>query len=210
MRRSFLPATAALVPALVFGAITFGSAREAAASGTTIDLDLNLGTAFNSGRGGPSQVDFSVGGGGRLGYRFNIPQSYVYVQPEGGIHYMRFGFNNPIGYDYAFTLNGGLKLGLQGVVQPNVFGHLGFGALGFGDGHGGSQGYLGPALDIGAGLDFRIVPGFLLGAQIAYNSVLVPAQNSPDAAKWLTFGLTAGFHFGDAPARRVVYRRGYY
>ena len=207
MRRSFL--AAAVIPALAFGAIILGSTREAAASGTTIDLDLNLGTAFQARANGRSQVDFSVGGGGRLGYRFNIPQSYVYVQPEGGVHYMRFGFNNPTGYDYAFTVNGGLKLGLQGVVQPNVFGHLGFGALGYAV-PGGSQGYLGPALDIGAGLDFRIVPGFLLGAQIAYNSVLVPAANSPDAAKWLTFGLTAGFHFGDAPPRRVVYRRGYY
>jgi hypothetical protein len=207
MRRSFL--AAAVIPVIAFAAITFGSTKEAAASGTTLDLDLNLGTAFQS--QGVSQVDFSAGGGARLGYRFNIPQSMVYVQPEGGIHYMRFGFNSAsLGYDYAVTVNGGLKAGLSGIVQPNVFGHLGVGALGYSIGQNISQGYVGPAMDIGAGLDFRLAPGFLLGAQIAYNSVLVPSAGSPDAAKWVTFGLTAGFHFGDAPQRRVVYvRRGY-
>jgi hypothetical protein len=205
MRRSFL--AAAVIPAVAFAAVSLGSTREAAASGTTIDLDLNLGTAFQS--NGVSQVDFSAGGGARIGYRFNIPQSYVYVQPEGGIHYMRFGFNaDSLGYDYAVTVNGGLKLGIQGIVQPNIFGHLGLGALGYAV-PGGSEGFIGPALDVGAGLDFRIVPGFLLGAQIAYNSVVVPSGNQ-DSAKWVTFGLTAGFHFGDAPPRRVVYRRGYY
>lgn len=207
MRRSFLAAT--VIPVIAFAAVTLGSAKEAAASGTTLDLDLNLGTAFQS--NGVSNVDFSAGGGARLGYRYNIPQSYVYVQPEGGIHYMRFGFNSAsLGYDYAVTINGGLKAGLSGIVQPNVFGHLGFGALGYSVGPNTTHGYVGPALDIGAGLDFRVVPGFLLGAQIAYNSVLVPSAGSPDAAKWVTFGLTAGFHFGDAPQRRTVYvRRGY-
>ena len=32
---------------------------------------------------------------------------------------------------YAGTLNTGLKVGLQGIVQPNLFGHLGLGILGY-------------------------------------------------------------------------------
>jgi hypothetical protein len=74
-------------------------------------------------------------------------------------------------------------------------------------------GYLGPEADIGAGIDFRIVPGFTLGAQIAFNDVLVPAVNQMadvyGSAKWVSFGLTAGFHIGE-PAPRPVYTRPVY
>jgi hypothetical protein len=63
---------------------------------------------------------------------------------------------------------------------------------------------------VGAGLDFRIVPGFLLGAQIAYNSVLVATTDSSAQnvvygnAKWLNFGINATFHIGE-PRPRPVY-----
>ena len=206
MRRSFL--AAAIVPAVAFAAITFGSTKEAAA-GPTIDLDLNFGTALQSQR--VSRIDFSLGGGAAVGYRFNIPRSYVYLQPEIGGHYMRFGLNSQSlgGYDYAGTLNAGLRAGLQGIVQPNIFGHLGLGFLGYDVGGGATQGYLGPELDVGLGLDIRPVPGFTIGAQIAYNSVIVPTVGSPDAAKWVSFGLKAGFQFGEPRPRPVYVRRRY-
>lgn len=200
MRRSFL---LALVPGLAFAAVSFASTPEAKA-GPVIGLDLDLGTALN-----PNQVDFSAGGGLRLGYRFGIPGSWLYIQPEIGGHYMRFGFNSDsVGYDYAGIVNAGLKLGLSGVVQPNIFGHLGLGILGYNaTGNGDTSGAFGPAGDVGVGLDFRIVPGFLLGAQIAYNSVLVPGGiNGEDvvAAKWVNFGINATFHIGE-PRPRPVY-----
>lgn len=200
MRRPFL---VGLVPVLAFAAVSFASTREAHA-GPVIGLDLDLGTAFQN------QVDFSVGAGARLGYRFGIPGSWLYLQPEIGGHYMKFGFNaDNIGYDFAGIVNGGLRLGVQGVVQPNIFGHVGVGIMGYvTDPNGDSVGYLGPAGDVGAGIDFRIVPGFTLGAQVAYNTVAVPSPNSPDAAKWLSFGLTAGFHFWE-PRPRPVYVRYY-
>src|SRR6185312_3412868 len=121
MRRSIL---VGLVPALALAAVSFAGAREAHA-GPTIGLDLDLGTAIQA-PNNASRVDFSLGGGGRLGYRFGIPGSIVYLQPEIGGHYMRFGLNSQnIGYDSAGILNGGLKLGLSGIVQPNIFGHVG-------------------------------------------------------------------------------------
>src|SRR5262249_11898616 len=128
MRRSFLAAT--IVPALAFAAVTLGSAKEAAA-GPTVDLDLNLGTAIQT--QGVNRVDFSLGGGAEVGYRYYIPGTYLFLQPEIGGHYMRFGFNsnyNPGYYEFAGTLNGGAKFGLTGIVQPNVFAHLGLGILG--------------------------------------------------------------------------------
>ncbi len=198
MRRSFL---VGLVPVLAFAGVSFASTREAHA-GPIIGLDFDLGTAFQN------QVDFSTGGTLRLGYRFGIPGSWLYLQPEISGKYMQFGVgdSNVLGYDYAGIVNGGLKLGLSGVVQPNVFGHLGFGALGVASG----SGYVGPEADIGAGLDFRVVPGLLLlGAQVAYNTVAVPAANSPDAAKWLSFGVNLTFHIEPRPryVQPVYYRR---
>jgi hypothetical protein len=201
MRRSFL--VGLVVPALAFAAFTFGQTKEAAA-GPILGLDFDLGTAFQSQN--QSSVDFSAGGGVRLGYRFVIPRTYIYVQPEIGGHYMHFGFNSQeIGYDYAGTLTGGIKVGLSGIVQPNVFTHVGLGFLGVDTGVG-SQGYLGPDFDIGVGIDFRVWRGFLLGAQIAWNMADVPSANSLDAAKWMNFGVNASFHFGEAPPR-VYYVR---
>ncbi|MFT3773530.1 MAG: hypothetical protein QM820_49775 [Minicystis sp.] len=206
MRRSFL--AAAIVPAVAFAAITFGSTKEAAA-GPTVDLNLNFGTALQS-QSGVSRVDFSLGGGAAVGYRWNIPRSYVYLQPEIGGQYMRFGFNSTSigGYDYAGTLNAGLRAGLQGLVQPNLFAHVGLGFLGYDLGGGATEGYLGPQVDIGAGLDIRPIPGFTIGAQIAYNHVAVPSVG-PDAARWVSFGLKAGFQFGEPRPRPVYVRRGY-
>jgi hypothetical protein len=206
MRQSFL---FGLIPAVAFAA-TIAVTKEARAN-PHLDFDLDLGTALQS---APNQerVDFSFGGGMRLGYRFQIIGAPVWIQPEVGGHYMRFGTNSSDlgGYDYAGTLTGGVRLGLQGIVQPHVFGHLGLGFLGFAVDPNTVQGYVGPAGDIGFGLDFKLVPGFTLGGQLAYNAVTILSNDigAPGyAARWFSFGLTAGFHFSERPAHRVVYYR---
>lgn len=203
MRRSFL--AAAVVPAAAFAAFTFGSMKQAAA-GPTIDLGLNLGTAFQTAPN-TSSVDFSLGGNAAFGYRFYVPRSYIWVQPEVGGGYMRFGFNSAYtgGYEYAGTLNAGAKFGLRGLVQPNVFAHVGVGFLGREVGVNTVEFALGPQLDIGAGLDIRPAPGFTIGAQLAYNTVPTPGDVY-DAAKWLSFGVKVGFQFGE-PRPRPVYVR---
>src|SRR6185437_11688630 len=156
-------------------------------------------------------IDFSVGGGAALGYRYHFWGAPLYIQPEITGQYMRFGFNSgTIGYDGAGSLNGGLKFGFDGFVQPNVFGHLGVGFLGTQLTRDTTALEIGPQMDVGVGLDFRVVPGFLLGAQVAYNTVVVPspAAEVDYAAKWFSFGIKAGFEFGQ-PRRRVVYVRQY-
>jgi hypothetical protein len=200
MRRSFL--VGLVVPALAFAAFTFGQTKEAAA-GPIIGLDFDLGTAFQNRASDVSSVDFSAGGGVRLGYRFIIPRSYIYVQPEIGGHYMNFGFNSQqLGYESAGTLTGGLKVGLTGIVQPNVFTHVGLGFMSFN----GQSGEIGPDFDIGVGLDFRIFRGFLLGAQVAWNMADVPSLQDASAAKWMNFGINASFHFGEPAPVRYYYR----
>jgi hypothetical protein len=214
MRRSFL---VGIVPVVAFAAVSLTSTKEAFA-GPHLDADLDFGTALQT-RSNQTAVDFSLGGGARLGYRFGIPGSIVYLQPELGGKYTKFGFNSDlVGYEYAGVINAGLKLGLTGIVQPNLFGHVGLGIMGYnsvcpaGVGYC-SIGYLGPEADIGGGVDFRLAPGFTLGAQIAFNDVLVPTVNQMadvyGSAKWVSFGLTAGFHIGE-PAPRPVYVRPVY
>jgi hypothetical protein len=203
MRRSFL---VGLVPCLAFAAVV-ASTKEAAA-GPYLGLDLDFGTAFAT-RANATAVDFSAGGGARLGYRYNLPGTYLWLQPEVGGHYMRFGFNSAYtgGNDYAGTLNGGLRAGLQGLVQPNAFAHLGLGFLGTQISSTEDRLFFGPNFDIGAGLDFRVARGFTLGLQVAYNMAAVPSSAfNGEAAKWVNFGVNAGFHFGEPPPRRVYYR----
>jgi hypothetical protein len=218
MRRSFL---VGIVPVLAFAAVTFGSVRKAHA-GPHLDIDFDLGTALRS-NANTTAVDFSAGIGGRLGYRVHIPGSIIYIQPEIGGKYMNFGFNSKFtgGYDYAGVVNGGFKFGLTGIVQPNIFAHLGIGDLGFIQNDGTAvSGVVGPAADIGLGLDFRLLPGWTLGVQTAFNSMFVPVAgtvngNDFGAARWFSFGITTGFHFWEPPPRPVyvqpqpvyVYRR---
>ena len=95
-------------------------------------------------------------------------------------------------------------------MQPSVFAHAGLGILGWNDFANTIHGVLGPEGDIGLGLDFRILPGFTLGAQVAFNAAAVPAPDDPTfetTAKWFNFGLTAGIHFGEPRPRHVRARR---
>jgi hypothetical protein len=219
MRRALL---VGFVPALAFAAVVSFSltSTKQAFAGPHLDADLDFGTALQArpNTQGVSQtaVDFSLGGGARLGYRFHVGR-WLYLQPEIGGQYQKFGFNSgTIGYDYAGVLKGGMKIGLQGIVQPNLFGHLGLGIMGYTPTCSGnfcqSEGALGPQADIGGGIDFRIVPGFTIGAQVAYNDVLVPTVNPGilTDAKWVSFGLTMGFHIGESAPRPVYTRPVYY
>ncbi len=173
-----------VLPAVAAAALLLASTREAHA-GPYLGVDLDLGTAFQN------QVDFSYGLGARLGFKAHLGD-FVYLLPEIGGHYMSFGSRNGAEFGHAGDVNIGARLGLQGIVQPNVFGHVGVGFVG--------DSRLGPSADIGVGLDFRIVPMFTLGPQIAYHAITV--TEGGDAAKWLSFGLTAGFNFGAREERR--------
>ena len=128
---------------------------------------------------------------------------------------MTFGVNSAYILDAAnaaTTVNGGLRLGIKGLVQPAIFGHVGVGMLETATSPNTTALNAGPEFDIGLGLDFKVAPGFTLGIQGAYNvvSLLSQANNgtvNAQSAKWFNFGLTAGFEFWEAPVRRVIYYR---
>lgn len=174
-----------LLPAFALTAILTSTTNAHAEP--VLGVDLDLGTAFQR------QIDLSLGAGGRFGYRFHFPVTSFFLQPELGGHYTSFGSGNDLAYfDHAGTAFGGLRLGFGHVVQPNFFAHLGLGFVG--------QSRLGPAADIGGGLDFRITRLFSLGVQAAYNTVTI--TESGDAARWVSFGLNLGFHLDTGPERR--------
>jgi hypothetical protein len=182
MRRSAL---LGLLPVFALTAILTSTTKAHAEP--VIGVDLDLGTAFRR------QVDLSLGAGGRFGYRFHFPVTSFFLQPELGGHYTSFGSGNDLAYfDHAGTAFGGLRLGFGHIVQPNFFAHLGLGFVG--------DSRLGPAADIGGGLDFSITRLFSLGVQAAYNTVTI--TESGDAAKWVSFGLNLGFHLHSDPERR--------
>jgi hypothetical protein len=164
-----------VVPSLVVAA-ALTSTREAHA-GPYLGVDLDLGTAFQD------RVDFSYGLGARLGWKFHLGAP-VWLLPEIGGHFMSFGDSTEFGH--AGAVFGGLRVGFDGVVQPNVFAHLGLGFVGDSD--------LGPYTDVGVGVDFQILRVFSMGVQVAYNTVL-DNGSSFGAANWLSFGLNFGIDF---------------
>ena len=171
MRRSLL---LGVVPCLVLAA-TLTASREAQA-GPYLGVDLNLGTALQD------RVDFSYGLGARFGWKIYFANAPVWLLPEVGGHFMSFGTATEFGH--AGAAFGGARFGFDGVVQPNIFAHLGLGFVG--------------ASELG--------PLFSLGLQVAYNSV---SDNGSDfgAAKWVSFGLNFGFDFTRPGRERIRYVR---
>jgi hypothetical protein len=165
-------------------AATLATTKEAHA-GPHIGLDLDLGTAF------ANRLQFSYGLGGRLGYKVGLGP--IFILPEIGGHYMLFGTSDARGNVLYATragrVFGGGAIGFGRVVQPSIFGHAGFGWL--------NGGNAGPAADVGAALDIRIVRFFSLGAAVSYNTVTVLKEgtNVIESARWINFGLRAGVTF---------------
>ena len=128
MRRSIL---IALVPCLAFAAVV------ASTSGRPRGPLHRCG--FRPWHGLSQQHEFSYGLGGRFGYKIAFARSPVWLLPEIGGHFM-------VGPDaQAGNVFGGAGLGLDGIVQPNVFAHLGLGFIG--------NSLLGPSTDVGVGVD---------------------------------------------------------
>lgn len=183
LRRLFFRAVA---PCVAFAAVAASS--SVAHAGPYVGVDLDLGTAFQN------SVDFSYGLGGRLGWKIYFPGAPVWLLPEVGAHFMSFGPNRAATeFSETGSVFGGARFGLDGIVQPNIFGHLGLAFIG-GD-------ELGPHADIGLGVDFQLTRVFSLGIQAAYNSDTIDDRG--DTAKWVSFGINLGLDFTRRRRERV-------
>jgi hypothetical protein len=85
----------------------------------------------------------------------------------------------------AYSFMAGGRFGLGFILRPSVFAHVGVGHqsykyLGF---EGGSTSF---AYDLGAALDFTLLPMIDFGVHAKLNSVL--GDSDDDAARWFTLG----------------------
>jgi hypothetical protein len=154
-------------------------ARPAAAD-TVVGVDLN----FNDGIAGD---DASSGAGVDLffGPRLDLTILTLTTELSGGFH--DFGGNlDPA----VYRLMAGGRLGIGTFIRPSIFAHLGVGHLRydepFGDGRGGRTDVAG---DLGAALDFTILPLIDLGIQGSYNVV----AGGEDPFEWLQAGVHVTF-----------------
>jgi len=120
-----------------------------------VALDIDYALPVDSG-------PYSEGFGGQLRFGPMMDLAILRLTTEIGlgIH----DFSGPLG-PTMFRGVIGTRLGLGVLIRPSVYGHLGVGHANFDT----TPDLTHLTLDVGAALDFSIVPGFELGAHGAYN-----------------------------------------
>lgn len=138
---------------IVVSTISFG----VAAAEQAIGFDLDYAVPINS-----DPVSPGWGMGIRLGSQVHVP--LVVVTPEVGFTYHTFGGTSPNVYRGL----GGVRVGIGEIIRPGVFGHIGYGA--FRSDVGGSRDTsFSFTYDLGACLEFTLLPVLNLGVHTAYN-----------------------------------------
>lgn len=153
-----------------------------AAAETVVGVDLNFNDAI-------AGDDAASGAGLDLyfGPRLDLAILTLTTELSGGYH----NFGGPFDSN-VYRLMGGGRLGVGVVIRPSVFAHLGVGHLRYEDLlDGGRDGRTNVAGDLGAALDFTLLPLVDLGVQASYN--IVAGDDSTDAFEWLQAGVHITF-----------------
>jgi hypothetical protein len=168
-----LAATAAFV-------FSTASPSRASAEGV-VALDVDYAAPLDE-----TGVSSGFGFGVRVGAQLHAP--LIAVTPELGFSYHRFGGPAELA-TYGGTA--GLRLGIGEVIRPGVFAHVGYGARKTElPGRAEDSGAL--TYDLGAFLDFTLLPILDIGAHGGYNNWTGASQ---PAFPFLTFGGHAGLVF---------------
>lgn len=158
---------------LVRQLIAFGTLLVTASpsrADTQIGADLDYARPINS------DVDSGGGFAARLGWQLHVP--LLVLTPEGVFNYVRFsGSGGPSVYRGL----GGVRLGLGEVLRPGVFGHAGV-----------AQRSADFTFDVGAFLDFTLLPLLNVGVHVAYNRI---RGGDDPSFQWLTLGAHAELIF---------------
>jgi hypothetical protein len=183
-----------LALASLLATVLFASSARADSGGRlTADLDLGSTTDFST--------RMTVGGALRFGWRFDLGR--VWLEPEiGGAYAALTG----VGCDFCRGMNhtlrgfGGMRLGgaglLAGVIEPALFGHVGYGRVLGAHEYNADPSTGGPAADVGFAIDAVLTRHFRFGGQAAYNVIATRDEaSSAPPPKWITFGLHAGVAF---------------
>ena len=175
--RAFFPSSAPFCLAAAAAAATLLAWPQTAAAETVVGVDLNFNDSIigdEAGNGAGVDVYF--------GPRLNLAILTLTTELSGGFH------------DFAGALDptvyrgmAGGRLGVGVIIRPSVFAHIGVGHLRYDDLFGdGREGRTNLAGDLGAALDFTILPLVDLGIQASYNTIAGDDDNDP--FEWLQAG----------------------
>lgn len=155
---------------------------SSAAADTVVGVDVN----FNDAIGG-DDTDSGAGVDLYFGPRLDLTILTLTTELSGGYH----DFGGPFDPTVYRGLAGG-RLGLGAIIRPSVFAHLGVGHVRYDDFLGdGRSGRTNLAADLGAALDFTLLPLVDLGIQGSYN--IVAGDDDDDAFEWLQAGVHVTF-----------------
>jgi hypothetical protein len=167
---------------LAFTAVVFWSPSTRAAD-TIVAADVALAAPVNA-----DQVDAGWGFDARLGRR--LDGELLKLTGELVAGYYGFGGNlSPS----VYRAMAGARLAVGDILTPLVFAHAGMARATFASPPGLDLDRTVFTYDVGAGLDFTLLPLVNLGAYGAYNHVA--SKSGADSLKWASFGLNAELVF---------------
>lgn len=170
-----------LAPLTAGAVLSFSAPANA---GLTIHVEQDFGVVTNGG------ADFGLGFSGRIGYRIGLGP--LWIAPELGGGYLSFG---EVGANsiHPSRVYGGGRLGLGGFVQPQIYGHAGYGWMG------GVRdiSFRGAMFEVGGALDLRVIPLLGIGVHAGYtsNDSINEGLLGRGAINWVNFGVHAGLTF---------------
>jgi hypothetical protein len=109
----------------------------------------------------------------------------VYITPEVGYGYDHLFASDSDGNAYSWDTHrvfGGGRIALGHVLQPVVYGHIGYGWRETGDPT--VPDAEGLAYDVGGALDLHLIPRFVIGAHVEYAAI----EAQPDGPDWVAIG----------------------
>jgi len=161
------------------GAFALVNLSTGAAHATT-QLSLDAGGAFTP--------DETVGNGwgisGRLGHRWKL--AILTLTPELSISYHKF---SGLGDPRTIAGLGGVRAGIDFIVQPSVFVHAGVGNVNAVTSH------TSIAYDFGGALDLTLLPVVDIGPHVVFSGIA--GDNTYDPFTWVEVGGHITFNFGD-------------
>lgn len=178
-----LPRAAALLGA---SALALGLTLWSGDAGATNTLGIAVNYAD-----GLDEPNAEPGGGVDVyfGPRLDLTLLTLTTEISGGFHDFGGDLDPAI-----YRLGAGGRLGLGAVIRPSVFAHIGVGHLRFDQPLTGDRdGRTNLAVDVGAALDFTLLPLVDLGVHGSYN-VLTASDDEP-AFEWVQAGVHLTFVF---------------
>lgn len=148
-------------------------------------LGVDMGVSASS-QDNPSRLGQGSSWGLRTGYELGIP--VLRVIPEARLQFTELDAPDAAAPLQMTTARAGLKLGLEGLLGPALYGHLGYSHLSGDLEAVGGVPSLAPSYDMGIALDVTLLPVVNLGA---YAGVQGLTGDQPDQV-WRQF--EAGIH----------------